>query len=351
MSEVNGSSCPRCGSVGERFSRCMRCGADLADSGTLSTPVASQSRAPDEQLAVSPTGPGPRQDFDPSTQELAALERNAAARAASSSPSGLSPPGVGLARPVEQPAELGSTPAPALSGARRGKLVVAAVAAAVLLPALGWWLFGGSGDVDRQEADIQETQVPAATSSGSPSASPSSLASPSTAVEEPAAQWECWNDKPAATARGCGRPRGVAGMAWVFAGFDSRAESCGPEGGSHTGGTWVTAWLCELELANGREARFHFAEDVGVAAARAVYTDYYDGAAPRKVREGGTVVRYVWGPTYDAEDGYFESSSLYVGHPWSVTVEARSKAGVLSAMNEVVGFRPAAQIAGVAPKG
>jgi hypothetical protein len=67
------------------------------------------------------------------------------------------------------------------------------------------------------------------------------------------------------------------------------------------------------------------------------------------IREAGRPVRYIWRNNH-ARGGLYQSTSMYLDEPWTLSVDAPTIAARDQALLSLVKFRPAAQLRGKAAR-
>lgn len=153
----------------------------------------------------------------------------------------------------------------------------------------------------------------------------------------------CWDGSTSRTGvDGCSRPRGLAGLAWVFPSIDLDDQACS---GREDGRT--ATWRCRVRVEGVPTLlRYVAARDTRTSLARArrmhAGGDRTEARAP-----DGSVNRVVWrSPDPDAE-GRMSLTSAYRGHPYSVTVVAGTQRARDRALRTLVEHRDPADVRGV----
>ncbi|MDN4161242.1 hypothetical protein [Nocardioides abyssi] len=156
----------------------------------------------------------------------------------------------------------------------------------------------------------------------------------------------CWDGSSASRVADCSRPRGLAGLAWVFPSADLDDPAC--RGGERRGGA---RWRCTLTVggtpvevvyAGARDAR---------STLRRVERTYAGGDRAAARAADGTVNRWVWRLAEPDATGSWVVTSVYRQHPWSVTVAAGTRRARDLALRTLVEQRDAAEVRGAPAAG
>lgn len=144
----------------------------------------------------------------------------------------------------------------------------------------------------------------------------------------------CWDGEPAETIEDCRRPRGIAGLTWVFPSFDRERLECVDELVSHPEYTRPTMWTC-AQAVGGRAVDVTYSEVTGIQDALR-FLDRLHGPDARSTGPAA----YSWSPTV-TRSGAWVASLLLRDVPFSVTVTATQRSDAARALERRVRVRPA----------
>jgi len=155
----------------------------------------------------------------------------------------------------------------------------------------------------------------------------------------------CWDGTHSDTLQACGQPSGAEGLRWVFPSFDP--DRCRERARQAAIPLRLQLWDCRIRLDSGTTVTIRYSEWRAEEYADQLdhYTEKYSGGTRREVVETGRTVRYVWRSNALVR-GVYESTSMYVGQPWSLSVDAPTIAARDAALRTVVEFRAAARLRG-----
>lgn len=149
----------------------------------------------------------------------------------------------------------------------------------------------------------------------------------------------CWDGDLVEAAADCPKPRGAAGLAWVFPSFDRDALECVDELVAHPEYTRPEMWTCE-QVIGGRPVRVTYSEVSGTRPALRFLDELHgrDARSTGRTSDGRSAV-YTWRPS-QAPGGPWTASLLLRDAPFAVTVSATSRADAARALERRVRVRP-----------
>ena len=219
------------------------------------------------------------------------------------------------------PSPFGSdAPVPPGSGARRMATVLAALTVLVLLGVALTWAIGARDDPAQGPLD----------SGGSTEAFGA----------------RCWDGTAAAGLDDCSEPSGAAGVAWAIPSLDLEDPRCAEGQGVVEGKDVVVA--CEFQ-SRGARGIIRYSSWSSPEKAAAHYRRELD-ASGRLVVEPGSAPRLVWRTDSRTPQGFYKLASSYVGWPFSVSVEASTRAALLVGERSLR-FRAMSEMSGIEAPG
>lgn len=226
---------------------------------------------------------------------------------------------------------------------RVGLGISSVVVLALLITGVGALLIGRSDSpsaTDRREPGSSPRTASGADAHDTSSAQPA--AGDASAPAEPIS-YTCWNDREVEHLRDCPRPKGAAGLAWVFPSFDpSGCRNMKADGGVVAR---VVFFECQDATPRGYPITFHYSIWRSSAAGYA----HYDGGAGVHRTAGyspaGKLVGYKWLSV--ARSGEFKAAVMYARAPFTVSLYAPTPAARAEALDDVLQMRPPVSIRGL----
>jgi hypothetical protein len=148
----------------------------------------------------------------------------------------------------------------------------------------------------------------------------------------------CWDGEEAESVRQCSRPRGVDGLARVFASFRPAELECFDELERNPSYNRPAMWTCTQTI-GGRPVSVTYSEVTARKPAVRFFDDLHGEDARGVVRDlRGGATAYIWTP--QATEGAWEGSLLLREGPFAVTVRAELRSDASRALQRRVLVRP-----------
>ena len=228
-----------------------------------------------------------------------------------------------------------------------GVLALAAAAAVA-------WFVARPALVASEASPGAEPAAPAETAETEPEESSADDAASAEASGDGDAAVRCWDNSSAGSVAACpGGQSGLEGMSWVFPSFS--ASSCvdfkraaAMRGDPDPAPLREEVYRCPTDLDGGPADIRYYAWKPGMRAARVSrYERKFAQGQRREIRDrGGRVRRIVWLNNEPNGVGQYELTSMYVGLPFSMSVYAATYQDLEQALEEVLRFRPPAELRG-----
>lgn len=154
----------------------------------------------------------------------------------------------------------------------------------------------------------------------------------------------CWDGASAESFADCSRPRGEAGLAWVFPSLDTAKCSDVRSEDRRRGPLKLTC----VETVGSVPVTVRYGAVGAVKGGLSYYEERYAAGNRTEARApDGSVNRYVWRLREPTGDGVWLLSSMYRQHPFFVTVEAPTRAARDRAFKRLVEMRDPDEVRGV----